>query len=303
MLKEQETQYIDTNIEKVFHFLELKGHHTFLIGSNSIRNILYANDYDLNSNVGVSDSLTVLHKIYEEFLSIFKKAYMSPEYYILMFQCGYYEGERICWSYKDMQRGSVKRGMQVITFEECLLMDDDNIIMLNLCYLYHDVFTDINCLYHLYIVKNKAELDKRKAEEQKNVGASLREEIAELEHDKEYFKALKRYFTLGIVEGKVDEDILDMLNSDLGIMFKCINFLQLVMQMIEQDFKPIGIEVIRDNLEYIKAYFSHVTSIKVESYLNRLIKVIKMDSIKKMKVALEKLVTDASKALNTEISS
>ena len=51
MLKEQQTEYIDSNIEKVFHFLELKGHHSFLIGSNKIRNILYANDYDLNAEV------------------------------------------------------------------------------------------------------------------------------------------------------------------------------------------------------------------------------------------------------------
>ena len=51
MLKEQQTEYIDSNIEKVFHFLEFKGHHSFLIGSNKIRNILYANDYVFNAEV------------------------------------------------------------------------------------------------------------------------------------------------------------------------------------------------------------------------------------------------------------
>lgn len=60
---QQDPEYIDSNIENVFHFLELKGHHSFLIGSQKIRNLLYANDYDLNANVGVTDSISVLHNI------------------------------------------------------------------------------------------------------------------------------------------------------------------------------------------------------------------------------------------------
>ena len=87
MLK-QDSEYIDSNIEEVFHFLELKGHHSFLIGSHKIRNILYANDYDLNADVGVTDSVAVLHNIYKEFLGMFKKAFASPDYYILDFKCG-----------------------------------------------------------------------------------------------------------------------------------------------------------------------------------------------------------------------
>ena len=71
--------------------------------------------------------------------------------------------------------------------------------------------------------------------------------------------------------------------------------------MIEQDFKPVSIEVVRANLEYIKQFLSHVTTVKVEGYLKRLIKVIKMDSIKKMKGALEKLVKDTSDTLNNAI--
>ena len=234
MLKEQETEYIDGNITKVFHFLELKGHHNFLIGSNKIRNILYGNDYDLNADIGVSDTVTVLHNIYNEFLNMFKKAHASPDYYILDFKCGVYDDEPIRWTYKDMIRGSVKRGVKAITFEECLLMDD-NKIKLDLCYLHNDIFTDINCLYNLFIVKNKSDLKKLKAEEVMKSSQSLREDIDILEQNKEYFKALKRYFSLGLIEGKFDEDILNLLNSDYGMMYKVCSFLKLVIEMIEQD--------------------------------------------------------------------
>jgi hypothetical protein len=62
---------------------------------------------------------------------------------------------------------------------------DDNTIKLDLCYLHNEVFTDINCLYNLFIVNNKQELTKAKALEEKNTGQSLRDEIKELERNKE----------------------------------------------------------------------------------------------------------------------
>ena len=71
--------------------------------------------------------------------------------------------------------------------------------------------------------------------------------------------------------------------------------------MIEQEFKPVSIEIVRDNLEYIKQWSSHIVSFKVDAYLKRLIKIIKLDSIKKMRLALEKLVEDASTLLNKEV--
>jgi hypothetical protein len=205
MLKNQETEYIDSNIEKVFHFLELRGGHNFLIGSNKIRNILYANDYDLNSEMGVSDSKTVLTKIYEDFLNIFQKAHRSPDYYIIDFKCGTFEDEPIRWSFENMKQGSVKRDCCTITFQECLLMQN-NTIKLDLCYLHNDIFTDINCLYNLFLVRNKQRLEAEKAGSRKRLEAeskvtdTLKTEIKELEKKGEYFKALKRYFSLGIVE-------------------------------------------------------------------------------------------------------
>jgi hypothetical protein len=74
-----------------------------------------------------------------------------------------------------------------------------------------------------------------------------------------------------VIEGKIDEDVLDLLNSDYGIMYKFVSFLKLVIKMIEQEFKPVAIEVLRDNLEYIKQFASHIVYFKVDVYLKRLI--------------------------------
>jgi hypothetical protein len=170
MIKNQEIKFIDSNIVNVFHFLELKGQHNFLIGSNKIRNVLYGNDYDLNSNVKITDTLPMLKRLHQEFLSMFEKAYHNADYYILDFKCGVHNGEPIRWSYEDIRKGKILYDNRTFTFEECLLMDAEvNIIKLDICYIYNGIFTDINCLYNLFLVTEKEEFQKEKAVVARNV--------------------------------------------------------------------------------------------------------------------------------------
>lgn len=64
-------------------------------------------DYDLNENVKVNDSITILNHLYKEFLSIFEKAYQDKNYYVVDFKCGYEKDEPIRWSFKDLKNGYV----------------------------------------------------------------------------------------------------------------------------------------------------------------------------------------------------
>jgi hypothetical protein len=302
MIKEQNEKYIDSEISNVFHFLELKGSHNFLIGSANIRNILYANDYDLNAVVNVpNDTISVLKRVYQEFLHIFETAFRNPDYYILDFKCGIdSNGEPIRWSYKDLKKGH-KDGY---TFDECLIQDnEENVIKLDICYLYHGIFTDINCLYHLFIVNNKSELKKEKMKMQKQSVQGLKADIKELENNHEYMKALKRYFSLSLIKGTMDKTILDTLNSDLGLFYKFIRFLKLVIEMIEQTFKPVDLKVIKQNLQYIKQVASHIVEIDIESHLNQLIKIIDLSSKGKIVSSLEKLIEECSRELNNHVLS
>jgi len=301
MLKKQESQYIDSNIHNVFHFLELKGSHNFLIGSHNVRNILYANDYDLNANIGIHDTITVLVKVYDEFLQIFEEAYTNPNYYVLDFKCGVHNNEPIRWSYEDMKQGAVSMGNQTITFEECLLMDD-NKIKLDLCYIYNDIFTDINCLYNIHIMHNKEDYPKLKEEETNNQQDELMSEIKDLQLDGDHYKAMKRIFSLSMVQGKVEEDILSIMNSDYGIFYRFISFLKLVCEVLEQDFKPIPMDLVKSNLEYIKEFTSHITTIQIEPYLNRLNKIIELKSKKQIFKSLEKLATECTDKINKLIA-
>ena len=142
-------EHIDKNIYKVFHFLELKGtgSDAELIGSNSLKGMLWANDYDLNQNLQATDSITVLNGLYKEFLHMFDEAYKKSGYYITDFKNGVYHGDAIRWEYEDMKRGYRILGDHMYTFQECLL-HDDNIVKLDLCLVHNRLFTDINMLYN-----------------------------------------------------------------------------------------------------------------------------------------------------------
>lgn len=292
MLK-QSMKYIDKDICQVFHFLELKHSVNFLIGSQKIRNVLYANDYDLNSNLKISDTISVLKKIHQEFIHIFDIAHSNPDYYIIDFKNGVLYNEPIRWSYHDIVEGFVKIDGQTFTFEQCLMMDD-NVIKLDLCYLYNEIFTDINCLYNLHIVNDKKDLKKSKDTNTKSIVKQLKQEIDELQKEGSYYKALKREFSLGMVQGKFSKEILHIMNSEYGMYYKFISFLKLVVEMLDQDFKPVSISLIKSNLEYIKQFGSHIVDIDIDPELNRLVKIIGLASESKIKTGLEKLVDDSS---------
>lgn len=278
------------------HFLELKGHHNFLIGSNKIRNILYANDYDLNANLKINDTIPVLRKLHQEFVHIFDTAHANPDYYIINFKCGVYKDEPIRWSYHDIVEGHVNG----ISFEEALIMDD-NTIKLDMVYIYNGIFTDINCLYNLHIVTDKKHYTKTKNINTKTIVKQLKEEIDELKKNGEWYKAMKRTFSLGAIDGKYDKHILHIMNSDYGMFYKFISFLKLVVEMIEQDFKPVEMDLIRSNLEYIKQFTSHIVAINIDQELDRLIDIIPL-SKNKMKIKLEKLIDDSSSKLDKLIN-
>lgn len=286
-IKKQNVQYIDSNIQKVFHFLELRANQAFLIGSNTIRNVLYKNDYDLNENINITDSITILNKLYKEFKAIFTKAYKHKDYYILDFKNGYdNKHQPIRWSYDDIKKGSKTINKRNYLFTECLLQEN-NIIKLDLCYVHNNLFTDVNIVYNL-ILKH----DPKRPKE------SLMQEIKEAVKDKDYYKVIKRKFNLALLKGKIDQDILNIMNSHYGILYKFINSLQLVNEMLVQTFKPISMEIVKINLEYIKQFASNIIIQNFDKYINELIDIIDMKNSVLMQIRLEKYIKKLEKFFN-----
>lgn len=292
-LKEQNESFLNSKLTNVFHFLELSGSHTFLIGSSKYRNIIYSNDYDLNENLKITDTKQILSKLYHEFLSIFDKAYNNSEYYILDFKCGYEDktDEPIRWSYNDMKRG-YKVLKRKYTFEECLIMTN-NTIKLDMCVIIDGLFTDLNILYTVHIkTTNNKNIQIEKNETKDKYIETFNLDIEKYLKERNYFKVLKRYWSLSIINKHLDKNVLNLFNSDYGRLYKLINTLEFIILMLEQKFKPISMDIIINNLESAKQFGSYITMFNIDPELNEInliLKYTKNKMIKSLDILTEKL--------------
>ncbi|RZK78889.1 MAG: hypothetical protein EOO85_05125 [Pedobacter sp.] len=78
--------------------------------------------------------------------------------------------------------------------------------------------------------------------------------------EENYFKVIKRFFSLALIKDSMDKNILHLLNSDYGMFYKFIHYVGLVVLMLEQTFKPIPMDLVTTNLEFIKQFANHIAN-------------------------------------------
>jgi len=288
-MEKQNLNHINRNIKNVFHFLELKGIESNLIGSKSIKGLLYANDYDLNTELNQTNTISILNKLYNEFKHMFNEAFTNKNIYILKFKNGIYEHESIIWSHDDINKGYRIINEHKLSFQECLL-HDDNKLKLDICYINNNLFTDINMLYN-FVINDKPE-------SKEDIIHSFNDAINECKENGNYFKAIKKMFQQSIISDKIDEELLELINSNYGLMYKIITSLQLVFDMIEQKFKPISKKLININLEHIKNEASVINQFDITEYLDEINSIIDTSDIDKVKLNLDIMIKHAEYFLN-----
>lgn len=289
----QDKNYINKNIVNAFDVLSVQGHYK-LIGSQSIRNFLYSNDYDLNESLHLSGN--VYDQLYKHFLNIFEKCLCTENYYILDFKCGKDNNDdAIRWNSNDMKTGFKIIQNKKYLFTDCLKMDAT--IKIDLCIVLDGSFQEITNNYFLHSSSDADNIETKKSNKKQEVINKLNTDIKELIDNDEYFKALKRLFSMERIQGNEDEELLNFLNSDYGRFYKTINDLELCLRMINQEFKPIKVNLITNNLEQIKQFSSHITEFDVNNILNEINNIIKNKTFNQ----LEKLINQCKNLLNSII--
>jgi hypothetical protein len=240
------------DITDVFNTLTITGHYN-VIGSASLENIKYNSDYDLNEMIKkLGKGSTVFDKIYSIFKEKFKEAKANSNYFITDFKCGIgKDGEPLRWTYNDMMKG-VNNG---VTFQEALKMKST--IKLDLIVLVDGIFTEFSENYyfnlggHTNYYKEEMEPSFNKLSIQKSLDEYLVED--------NYWKALKRLFSLMLydVKGKSNKllktvaDLIDFFNSDIGLINKARNELDILLLVLEQTFRVPKIKDIFYNITQI----------------------------------------------------
>jgi len=225
------------DLQSVFNLLSVSKTYK-IIGSSNNKLMRFHSDYDLNETIPTNEKLI---NIYHKFKKIFVETKKDKNIYITDFKCGESKGEPIRWNYNDMMKG-IKNGVKFTdALKNPVVCKLDIIVILD---------NKLNEITNNYFLGETEESTKKQHIE------SLENDFNKLVREKTYMKALKRYYSILKINNKDDNDIIDYLNSDVGLMSKVRSDLDLL--LLAMDKTNISIDIIKHNLQIIKYELSDV---------------------------------------------
>jgi hypothetical protein len=270
-----------------------------LIGSNSLRSTMYGSDYDINTDLMENPAQIVKH-----FQTAFKETEKDPNSYITDFKCGWdtrlvYEGDYskkslkkylknpliprskkmainkatgekqmdlvrdlfiLRWKPKDIQAGKIKLiDGTYKSFEDCIL--DKTTLKIDLIKKVGDQFAEISENYYIKTKSGKSNYPPNPSK--KDIEKEFEDEIRYYAPFNSY-KALKRLFSLYLIEGDKEREIeqmVDFFNGQVGYLNKIKSELEILEKLLTQDFRKPVWEEIKMNLQFIKEQLSSVFEI------------------------------------------
>jgi len=280
------------NIKDVFDTLTITGNYQ-IIGSASLDRILYNSDYDLQEFINDKSNDNILNKIYKHYKEKFKFCKKDKRYFITDFKCGIgTDGEPLRWDYKKMMSG-INDG---ITFQEALLMKST--IKMDMIVLIDKIYTEFSENYYFKLGKDSNYYK----DETKNPDVGIRKSLDEYLYTHNFWKALKRLFSLLLKDKKKNKTklikLMDYFNSDIGLINKCKNELDIILVILEQKFRKPDINDIKYNISVINKW--GVEAGLNESYFNKFVSLLNKTSLISIKKSIEKIRDDLFDIINKD---
>lgn len=245
------------SIQHVFDLLAIRGKFN-IIGSASNDEILYYSDFDLATFEKVS-----LQSIKKIFQNKFKEAQKDPAIFITDFKCGEVDGEPVRWNKKNIKTERQIVNGKEITLDECLLMPST--IKMDIIALIDGDFVEFSDNYYLSVngVKNYDD-----DEVSTNVLLKELEKSAKEYYDEpNYFKYLKRVFSIKTIQGKSTKKLVDFFNSQVGLLNKSKTDLETLILVFDNCCRKPKLEDICNNIQIIKQNISGVSEVEFKSTL------------------------------------
>jgi hypothetical protein len=303
MEKFDRRRIIDFNnkISDVFNLLTITGNYK-VIGSSSLKSILYNSDYDLDELIKSSKSKNIYEEIYKTFQQKFKEAEKDPNIFLVDFKCGVdINNEPVRWDKNDMKKGykDLQDGSR-LTFEDALKMK--SVIKLDAIVLINCIFTEFSENYYLKI-GNDANFEPSETNVE-NILTSIKGSFEDyMFNDINYLKALKRLFSYKILENETKnkkqlETLIEFFNSWVGLMSKNKSSLDILLLLLDNKFRKPKLEDIKKNLQIIKQSLSYITAINLSNVSKKIDYICSLSSVKTMKREIESLINFLFKIIN-----
>jgi hypothetical protein len=278
--KKTKTDY-NKDVLKVFDKLTINGKYT-VIGSGNLKKIEYNSDYDLQELIKEKKGKTILDKIYHLFKDKFKSCKKDENYFITDFKCGLNtDGEPLRWDYNDMMKGyKILEDGRKCFFQECILIK--TMMKMDMIVLIDKIFTEFSENYYIKI-GNDANYFSHEFEKE-HILVGIKKSLDEyLNVYKNYWKTAKRTFSLFLLQEKNKktlQELMTFFNSNTGLINKCKNELDILLSILDNNFRKPKISDIKYNLEVINIWATEA-KIKIPLIL-KILKQNKMSSIYKL---------------------
>ncbi len=268
---ERDLNDFKNSIRDVFNLLSINGKYS-VIGSSSIKNILYNSDFDLMEfDDFKGHEKKQLKYIQKRFLKKFKEADEGGRDFITDFKCGNdSDGEPLRWAYEDMKNDyKIMANGQKKTFEEALT--EKSTIKMDIISLIDGVLVEFSENFYFKFGKGKNALTNYKKEEvtEKNILESIKKDFVKKIKEKKLLKAIKRKFTywkFKDIEGHQDMllTLTDFLNSQVGRCAKFVSDVETILLLLEK-YPNFNIDDVKNNLQNIKQGLSYAYSLESSS--------------------------------------
>jgi hypothetical protein len=278
------------NITNVFDTLTITGEYR-IIGSASLEKIKYNSDYDLEELIKDKSNDNTLTKIYKYYKDKFKFCKKDKRYFITDFKCGIgTDGEPLRWDYKKMMKG-INDG---ITFQQALLMKST--IKMDMIVLIDKIYTEFSENYYFKLGQDTNYYK----DETKNPDVGIQKSLDEYLYTHNFWKALKRIFSLLLQDKKKNKTklikLMDYFNSSIGLINKCKNELDILLVILEQKFRIPDINDIKYNISVINEW--GVEAGLNKSYFKKFLSLLNKTSLISIKKSIEKIRDDLFNIIN-----
>jgi len=240
------------DLQKAFSFLTINNKYK-MIGSSVLKARRYAGDFDINEDIG-SD----YNQIAKRFKDIFRHGKQDDDVFITDFKCGVdANGRALRWTYGEVMKGKKNGILFIDALRQKELVKLDTIFIID---------NKINEITNNYLFRDSLPTSS-------DIKLSLQNEIREKIKAGEYFKAIKRIFSLNSLfrnKSKDQDKLINYFNSDVGLLNKVRSDIDLLVVLIENKFKPVELELIRKNIQMIKYELSAVIGIHLSAVFDKI---------------------------------
>ena len=275
-------------LKNIFSIVSLN-HDYNIVGTSSVRGMLYASDYDLNMYLIEHDTKEkTINYIDSNFNKLFHKIDNDDNIYFIDFKIA-----GLHWTMDELLRGYKGN----VKFKSGLSSDD--IIKLDIiARLNYGEFAEISMIYNL-------EFDEKTQDEHHDstiskIKDNIHVEIKDYLAEHNYFKALRRLFSLyKLTESKHIDILFKFFNGDMGILNKVKSNIDIYYQLTEH--YKMDLNELQFALQSQKDFLNNITNkIYVLHVYENIDEACNLKNEKSFKLKLKKMFKDINTILQKQ---